>query len=128
MSANTESKNAILDQFSASAHVLADEATKTFKRMSYAIAGVVLVIALLITIIVCAIVYSYGTYTVAQIIVAGIVTMMIVLVSLGIIVESSTVSASRKTHRLADNATNVVSSQQATDILNQLSTIYLNNS
>lgn len=127
MAADETSKDAILDQFSTSVHKLADNAATSLRHISYVIAGVVLAIVVLIVVIVCYTVHSYTTYTDMQVISAGIVTIIIVALALGIVVESSVVSARRKTRRIADNATNVISSQEATDLLNKLSTIYINN-
>lgn len=124
MSADTVSKDRILDQFSASAHNLADDTVNTLRFLSYAIAGIVFVIVVLLVIVVCSLTYTTGRYSWSRIVTFAMGSIVILAIVLIIAVESSVASASEKANRLADNATNVVSSQQATDLLNDVASVY----
>lgn len=120
-----QSKNRILDQFYVSVHELGDETAETLSYMSYTIAVCVYAMLVLLVVFMCFMLYASG-YDPVHIILGGLAVLVLLGIALLIATESSVASARLKTKRIADNATNLLSSQQATDLLNNVATVYNN--
>lgn len=120
------SKNAILSQFSTVVRKTAYNTENTLTIITYAIASIVFIIVVLVLLVLCSLLYMYKYYSFETVAMFGICTFIIVAILLVIAIESSISSSQRKTSRLADNAINLLSSEQVLVLFNDVARVYNN--
>ena len=122
-----QSKNDILAKFAVSVHKVGEIVTNASRRFSVILAVAIFAIALVILIVISSVlvVYEYQSLSQVALILSFILLGLILVLVIAVI--SSTASMKIKTKVLAYNAVNVLSSEQAIALLNNVAKVYNEN-